>query len=387
MEVDTIFDRLRAYQWLLRVVQPSLSTNQYTLMSYLLDQSVGYGRDWLRASEQQMLKGTEWDLPKLNMSRAVYYRTRKDLVDLGLIEIERDVVGRGGVCTYTINLEWESEVALPEPKRKKGIRTDSKGSQYEIKGSHIETEGSQIETPKIYSKKDSKRQQVSAGAEEIIDQVKSTPRSPKKRADGSTDTKWLWREGWLLGGFDSVPPQLSAKNVAILRRAWGTAPKKDVDVFAMWMLEDWHRIMATTFNWIASPPKQPEAEFISRFIEKFFTAFSEHRFQTEGKNKLTTHEELYHRHRREGLSHAEALAKIAKSAPKEKDEKTERLEGIVAYNKAMEEAERQRRAKVAETRPDAPKSNLSPGTLDGEELDVALDKIASTKLPDWEEDV
>jgi hypothetical protein len=109
-------DRLRAYQTLNRSWRPHLNVQERDFLCWLLDQTVAWGRDHVRATIDQMVTGTNW-LPAVHIPERTLYRTIQALKELGVIE---SATTRRGTL-LSINLDWhpvsKPRPALARPKR------------------------------------------------------------------------------------------------------------------------------------------------------------------------------------------------------------------------------------------------------------------------------
>jgi hypothetical protein len=81
----TVLDKLHVYQWLNRDARRYLSSSQFLAFSYIIDRTVGWGRNKFRASNGNVVSGTG-DYSGVGLSERTYYRVLNDLVELGLIE-------------------------------------------------------------------------------------------------------------------------------------------------------------------------------------------------------------------------------------------------------------------------------------------------------------
>ena len=114
MTTMPVFDRLGAFETLNRDWRSHLSITERDLLSYLLDASVSWGRDWVRVTVDQMLTGTAWGLPPVGLARRTVFKTIASLKAKGVLAVRS--VGRK-VSEFIINLEW-NPMGLPTPKRK-----------------------------------------------------------------------------------------------------------------------------------------------------------------------------------------------------------------------------------------------------------------------------
>lgn len=144
---------------------PHLSSDEFRVLHYLIDNTIEWGRRVFDFTWEQIAhgipaepgQGWAWKLPPLNMSRATFYRVVASLVAKGAIM--RETVHR--TCTrLVLNLVWSPREGVMSPKLAMSKRKRAElGSQAETQddlfgealGSQIETQtggyGSQIETP------------------------------------------------------------------------------------------------------------------------------------------------------------------------------------------------------------------------------------------------
>lgn len=109
-----------------------LSTDERDLVSYVLDQTIAWGREALELTYKQMSLGIRapegseytWRLPPICISRTVFYRLLKSLTERGVFLVE---TVKRRFTRIRLNLDWKPESVAMTPRlaiskhRQKGV--------------------------------------------------------------------------------------------------------------------------------------------------------------------------------------------------------------------------------------------------------------------------
>jgi hypothetical protein len=107
----TVLDKLHVYQWLNRDVRRHLTPSQFVAYSYIIDRTVGWGKNQFRASNLNVVAGTD-DYSGIGLSERTYYRVLNDLVAMGLIERHR----RRDYIIITVHIGHMRSLTEPMPE-------------------------------------------------------------------------------------------------------------------------------------------------------------------------------------------------------------------------------------------------------------------------------
>ena len=116
-EAPTLVDKIQVYQWLSRAWSRHLANQETCAVLYLVDRTIGWGRDTFTAPTENILTGTE-EYASIGLSRRLYFLVMASLEEKGIIT-RRVYRGRSQI---TLNVDWleNKEIQmLPIPKRMK----------------------------------------------------------------------------------------------------------------------------------------------------------------------------------------------------------------------------------------------------------------------------
>ena len=101
----TLQDKLTVYQNASRYWRRFLTSNQISLIFYIVDRSVGWGKGSFKAYSENVLNGNEHHAG-MELSRGTYFRTLKELEEMGLIWR----ISEGQMIRIVLNLRWKLDV-------------------------------------------------------------------------------------------------------------------------------------------------------------------------------------------------------------------------------------------------------------------------------------
>lgn len=366
------FQRLQVFQTLNRDWRGHLSMVERDFLSYLIDASVSWGREWIQVTVDQMLSGTEWGLPRVGLSRRSIFNALASLKEKGVIAVQR--VSRK-VSRYIVNLQWKPDMGLATPKnketpegRKSGLAVGKQRAESEVHIVHSEPENECIMcTPKIGSKKgekDSSRRDAPDGVSGV-QAIKAVKDRSTQKLRNSTNVEDVWRRGWIEGGYSSPAPGLQKKDLG----QFGHVVRRFPDGLKIieWGVANWSGVLARRFAWMTkkAPPKTPVPGFMLKFIDEFAEDFASAE-DTKHRWAGTTEDREFQRLRQSGLSYEDALLEIGKrrAVHGEQDEVSKERAQIALARKALQieaqQLEQQRRTMKPNrpaVKPDAPVIN------------------------------
>lgn len=104
----TILEKLQVYQSLNRDLRRALTVHQFVAFSYLVDRSIGFGKNWFRASHGNILEGTV-EYSGIGLAERTYFRVMAELEGIGLIERRR----RRDCVDIIVHVDWLEDVEEP----------------------------------------------------------------------------------------------------------------------------------------------------------------------------------------------------------------------------------------------------------------------------------
>ena len=409
-DVRSPLGQIQAIQRLNREWRPYLSTSELSLVSYLLDNTICWRRDTLRATLAQMVDGIPAWLPRVGLSLSTLERTMAALVARGAVVIG-PVKGRR-IYTYRVNMGWEPEMSrIATPKRLQGKAQDQTldifGSPLNVSMPVILTNlDPQNDGPKYHKANTISpiggsvqksleegvfgdappypapatvrvRVRVRPAGAGALDHpadgptafpgqscppttvaavvAKLAPPAPTKaaanKATGATnDTRW--RQSWEVAfpGTPCKPFGAKERHIMVELRKRAEAQKIDWLDFLGFCVTEWRMILRTQFAWMKqkAPPQFPEVGFIiaKPFYPKFLEAYAKHVQKLELEAATGDTGELK-RLMAEGLSRDEALKEVGR-----RHAVVDAREGVEKARKHMETTlralERERAALVSQ---------------------------------------
>lgn len=311
------FQRLQVFQSLNRDWREHLSIVERDFLSYLIDASVSWGRNWIQVTVDQMLSGTEWGLPRVGLSRRSVFNALASLKEKGVIAVQQ--VSRK-LNRYIVNIDWRPAVGLPIPKNKEtpgakkaGLAVSKNRVDSTVHDMHSTPDSECTKcTPNIDSKKpekDSRRDAPdSLSGARAVEAVKART---KVKLYQSTDIEDVWKRAWIEGDFGAKPPGLSGRNTGQFKHVLRRFPNglKIIE----WGVANWSAVVARRFAWMErkAPPKHPEPGFMLRFIDAFAEDYASAE-DTKHRWAQPAEDRHYQRLRAEGVSHEDALIEVGK---------------------------------------------------------------------------
>lgn len=375
--------KLRVFQRAIRLWWPALSTNERNFILWLVDATISYSRVHLTISLTEMITGkqrddgTYWLMP-CGLSKATLSRVISDLKRRGLITT-RQVTGRVKQ-TYTLNTEWDPTMAkLPVPKR---LKLHPGAPSLLPHCEAIKSDLLPHSEAAIKTGKDRGQVNHSAGAsasyglsgvkrvdnaEQAIAAIKARPRRTTT-ATRRKERETLWKEAWVAGGYDTLPPLLTARQRAQLADAIARWPEQG-EATVRWAITNWRKIMATTFDWMDQkpPPSRPDPGFLLKFITKFNEAYANAQFAASQEGAEALREEAEFRRMVEsGMSVEEAWRELGRREQRQQSTK---------------EIEQSKREIAREFRALEEQRRRQPKTTPAKSIDEIKAGIAATAAP------
>lgn len=302
-KLDTL-TRLLVYQKAQRVWRHALSPGASNMLFYLVDNTVGWGRDFLRASVDQLVNGTErgnWTLPPCGYSRRKVFQHLKELETAGAINITRRP---NRASRYIVNLDWEPDVTLPTPKRKSSDRKGTPTGDRE--GTHKKDKTTKREDHFRAPRKSREVVKDDRSAEEKVEAIRKETTAKRSQ---STDVGDVWSRAWAEGFPGETAPRLTRKDRGILRGFLQRVP--DGLAVIEWSVANWTAINARQFQWASNPPSRPAAAWLMRFAEQYTSDFREID-QREAAWRMSPEARDYREAIAAGKTHEEALVEAGR---------------------------------------------------------------------------
>lgn len=151
----TPLDRLQMWQWVSRKWRRHLSVNEFAVVTYIMDRSIGWGFETFRASHRNILDGNE-EYSGIGLKKTVYMEALAKLEKMGAIHRKRsrDFVVLG------LNFGWKPEEAKNRP-----IPSHQLDQKSEIRSSRSpETGGSEVRYPDTEERNYGKKEITLAGS-------------------------------------------------------------------------------------------------------------------------------------------------------------------------------------------------------------------------------
>lgn len=323
--------RLKAGQRINRKYARYLSPAEFKVVSYIWDQTIGFGHNEARITVRQIMNGRGKASDGTGLSRATVYRCLSALREMRLVVCSGL---RFGANVLSINFEWLAERTIPLEgdvalaTRKKGTPAAGKGlAPRKAEGSQGETlprrkmrphikereegkiedsvarsrtspppevSGSEWQETKGGLKSPAQAQRTEASSVPEFPENKSSlkaildgapaagaareaKRRAKKRKPVVAEFMAVWehafREGW-----PGVPMMAwSPKARGLAKHAIKRGSFADIDYveFWKWVVTEWGVLRATAFSWMTEspPPAHPVPEFALRFFDKIMMAY------------------------------------------------------------------------------------------------------------------
>jgi hypothetical protein len=333
--VASSHDRLLVYGRLNREWRPHLDVYERDFLSYLVDNSVSWGRTWLRATVEQMINGAQsltgkqWLRP-LGQCRRKVFQVLKRLTDIGLLTITK---GAKRVSVFALNIEWNPDMALAVSKKQQQRIAEREsgevhpGAKSEVEDPFfsapdaLETDGSvhQTHTYKLVGKinelvpSDAPRHGGGLTAEQALAKVRERKRPT--RTDKEHTIKSAWAEGFAAGYPGIGVPTLSVRDLGVLGKLRDRLASSTFDWndFLIWSLTNWRVVCAERFGWMTNspPPETPKAGFLSKLVNHFLEAYAV-RQENELLAVLPLEQAEIRKLTNSGMSYADALIEIGK---------------------------------------------------------------------------
>jgi hypothetical protein len=324
VELQTL-DRLKAYQRLNREWRPHLEVAERDFLFYLMDATIGFGRESFVATVAQMVDGRrsertgEYWLTPVGLSDKTIRRVTTSLKEKGALVT---VTHRKKATEYTINLNWTPGMALAVSKKRKellhrGAQEAEKAAKWPVKlTDQTEEMTGQFDRPYNSSKiqeNDSfvalPRQVVHPAVERVLNRHTEETGSPSERRQ-KRFTK-LWQSGHAEGGH-GIATLLSKKSLGQLYHAANRLPN-DGEAFVLWSVTNWRQIIAEHFDWMTrkAPPMVPNPGFLLAHANLFIEAFFAEK-RAGDLNLMSEEDRDYHKLRDSGLSHDASLIELGK---------------------------------------------------------------------------
>lgn len=306
----TLQYKLEMYQRAIREWRGSLSSDEFSVVMYVMDRTVGWGQPSATITSGSAINGGGV-YTGLNISRATYFRVLGTLETKGLIRRRKTGTGSNRI---SINPGWAPDMSNL-PKRLK--ERFAKGSQSETTPSHSETTPSQAET--LYtgnpstdnlltdtvaaSGHNSNQNQNSFPEEKeegpspqsppskiVSDENREaacTNRSARKakanRTKGRTDVSAGIEATWRAALEETFPAVSHVpwdvrirKNVKDKAKAWTSGSQVSFDDLLDWAVRNWTQIVKKQFKWMKkkAAPAQPDIGFFLYFSSDFMNTWA-----------------------------------------------------------------------------------------------------------------
>lgn len=98
----SLLEKLHVYQTVSRVWRRHLTASEFTVMMFLIDRSVGWGKNYVRASHGNNLRGNE-DYSGVGVSERTYFRCLNSLAAKRMI----DRTNLGHSVLIWVNVAWQ----------------------------------------------------------------------------------------------------------------------------------------------------------------------------------------------------------------------------------------------------------------------------------------
>jgi hypothetical protein len=314
--LESTYNRLLVTQRLNRDWRPHLNIQERDFLSYLIDNSVCYGRDWLKATVNQIVDGTDW-LVAIGQSRRTVFRVMESLKAKGVLVVK--TLARRVSC-FILNLKWEPDMGLPISK-KQAARMAARDAELSPgapeKYSAPQALKPEVQclsgTPKKNSikGKDSTRGAPRLDGAAVVKAIKERVR-PERKADKVEKTTAIWRRAHAEGHPGNIVPVLGKKEKGQLTLFAARFPQ-DGNEMLEWVIINWRAIVAEHFQWMdrSPPPQLPHPGFLLRYAPTFAEAFSTRKRKDEVA-LMPQEEREYHELRDSGLTHDDTLLEIGK---------------------------------------------------------------------------
>jgi hypothetical protein len=320
--LDSSYARLTTLQRLQREWRPHLNIGERDFLAYLLDNTVCYGRDWLKATVDQMIAGTDW-LPRIGMAKRSIYRVVESLKTRGLLTVK--MLARRVPC-FIVNLKWSPAVSIPISKkqaermaaREAGLSPGAPESEEKFSANLAMNPPfqCQIGSPKKDSiqENDSTTAAARGGGvrgEDVINEIRARKAKPKK-ADKDAKLRTVWRDAHAEAFPGRISPLLSVKELGMLSRIRDRYPADGAELI-QWSVINWRQIIAERFDWMtrSPPPEMPNVQFLLGQVTSFAEAFATDR-HAAAVALMPDEAREYHQFRDSGLSHDDTLLEIGK---------------------------------------------------------------------------
>lgn len=316
------FQRLQVFQAVNREWRGHLSITERDFLSYLIDSSVSYGREWVQVTVDQMLAGTEWGLHPVGLSRRSVFNVITSLKKKGVLAIQK--VSRK-VNRYIVNLKWNPAMGLATPKskvnpgtdgKKTGLAVGKKRAESTVHDMHREAKSECIScTPKIDSKPKEKDSNPALDAPSGLsgsEVVKAIKDRTTARLRQSAELSDVWTRAWIEGKHAAGAPGLTKKTRGQLRHIVKRFPEglKIIE----WGVANWHGVIARQFAWMTRvpPPSLPDTGFLLKYATAFAEDFATAEDRRTRWDKPAEQRE-FERLLKSGVSYEDALLQVGKS--------------------------------------------------------------------------
>lgn len=304
-----------AHQVLMRWF-PYLGDTEFKAVAYVIEHSLGRGRNFFRATTNQIIKGAGKNQP-IGMTGRTFERVKKALRERGLLQTN---VAEMRFTDFTLNLDWSPVQGIPsiadalEAHRKSveraepicqignpvGINkisnnippsgTGSLRSPERVLSSQEKTSSPEKENPSPVAPPPSRmstelREEMKARAAETKRRCLDARQQRAAKAKDSIGAYHrtyvnAWAETYL-----GVPcPTWTERDMHIVRSVLKSRLRENIQArhdFLNFIVRHWAQIRATQFGWMrqSSPPDMPKVSFFTsaKMIGRFLDAYADRR--------------------------------------------------------------------------------------------------------------
>lgn len=280
---------------ILREMRAVIDGRELEVLMFIFERVYTYGHDDHPISTEQFLNGVfKKDgglvVPGVTMSRSLLFEAIKGLVRKGIVE--RDGGNPRRAAVYSINVNWTIEsyannrsIVQPSGLNSPAGRTQQSGiPDYNIENSNIEnsnTGGRACAHPRGATESVNDmgiRDNVIASIAAAT--AKSHAGRAKKKTKGNASSyETMWKDAQLEHDPERRWFQWTMEQKSIFKKALdrGNIPQTDREAFIGFIVYGFNETMTSQFRGWKAAPTEPNVKFVSKHIEKFWTAFEDHR--------------------------------------------------------------------------------------------------------------